>query len=126
MYKELDLTAFELLQGEAKRDGITRLNVDPIIIQGNKILHLHRHPDNPKFPNCWCLPGGGVDDGESIIEALIRETREELGVEIVSIKKLVTNPDGSPFYWDTHSPDFSKTWRMVYFVVEIKGDIVLQ
>lgn len=28
----------------------------------------------------WCLPGGGVDDGESLHAALTREMMEELGV----------------------------------------------
>jgi len=36
----------------------------------------------------WCLPSGGVEEGESLAEAAIRETKEESGVH-VELTKLV-------------------------------------
>jgi mutator protein MutT len=57
------------------------------IIQNKKgeILLLHR---NAKDKIQWETPGGKVEEGESPEECAIRETREEIGVEVKLLKKL--------------------------------------
>ncbi|MCH7713837.1 MAG: NUDIX domain-containing protein [Chloroflexi bacterium] len=42
-----------------------------------KVL-LTRRTDNGR----WCLPGGGMDPGESAAETCVRETLEETGLEV--------------------------------------------
>jgi len=44
------------------------------------------------YSDCWHIPGGGVDEGEDKITALIREIKEETGIDISLYKiELVDN-----------------------------------
>lgn len=38
------------------------------------------------YPDCWIVPGGGVEADETNEEAVIRETLEETGIDITSAK----------------------------------------
>lgn len=52
------------------------------LVKNRHVLLVHRHPDRATYPDCWDLPGGHVEPGESAAEAARRECREELGIEI--------------------------------------------
>ena len=59
-----------------------RLSVSAVVWRagrgGGRELLLMRRSDN----GCWGLPGGYVERGESVRDAVAREVREETGVEI--------------------------------------------
>ncbi len=52
------------------------------LVREGRVLLVHRRPDKHAYPDIWDLPGGLVEAGESELEALARELREELGVRV--------------------------------------------
>ena len=59
------------------------LGVNVAIIQEGKVLLTKRRDFE-----VWCLPGGEVDNGESLVQAAVREAREEVGL-VVQLDRLV-------------------------------------
>ena len=49
-------------------------------IETDRILLLLRN-DNADEPNTWALVGGGIDDGENVLEGLKREVKEEMSID---------------------------------------------
>ncbi|MBS1903706.1 MAG: NUDIX pyrophosphatase [Bacteroidetes bacterium] len=43
-------------------------------------LVLHRSADEPVYPNCWQVVTGGIDPGETAVDAALREMLEETGL----------------------------------------------
>jgi len=60
--------------------------VDAIIEIGGGIVLIERN--NPPFG--WALPGGFVDYGESLEEAVIREAKEETSLDLTDVKQFHT------------------------------------
>lgn len=57
-----------------------------VIVKGGKVLILF----NPKT-NAYTIPGGGVDEGETIQQAVVREALEESGYLIEPVKEICSN-----------------------------------
>jgi len=72
--------------------GVLRPGASAIIFDEarGRVLMTQREDNNR-----WCLPGGGMDPGESAAEACVREVLEETGLE-ARVSRLVgiyTSPD---------------------------------
>lgn len=52
-----------------------------IVSKDNKILMGRGRPGSV-YNDCWLIPGGGLDNGETKIQTLIRETQEEAGLDL--------------------------------------------
>ena len=62
--------------------------IQGIIIQDHKILLIRGH-EISSGRSFWVIPGGGLEAGESDEDCLIREMREETGLEIRAGKLLI-------------------------------------
>lgn len=54
------------------------------LVVNDAVLLVHRSPARRAYPDLWDLPGGHLEADESERQALARELREEVGVEIVA------------------------------------------
>ena len=55
------------------------VRVTGVMIDDDRILLLSQDTDTGRT---WSLPGGKVEEGESLVAALARETREKTGLEV--------------------------------------------
>lgn len=53
-----------------------------IIDRHDRLLLLLRGDTAPWMPNRFCLPGGGVNENESLIDGAVREVYEETSIEL--------------------------------------------
>ena len=72
------------------------LTVDAIIPLERKIVFIKRK--NPPFRDYYALPGGIVEYGERVEDAVLREVEEEVGIKgkIHSLVGVYSDPDRDP------------------------------
>ncbi|MDO8489248.1 MAG: NUDIX hydrolase [Candidatus Omnitrophota bacterium] len=72
-----------------KLSGGPYVTVDAIIELPEGIVIIQR--SNPPFG--WALPGGFVDYGESLEDAVIREAKEEANLDLIDVRQFHTYSD---------------------------------
>ncbi|BAQ66215.1 NUDIX domain-containing protein [Geminocystis sp. NIES-3709] len=85
----------------------------PILSDGNIVLVYRRDTQQ------WSLPGGMVDWGEDIPNTLKRELKEETGLDLVKIARLIgvySSPDRDP---RLHSIS-------ILIEIEAKGELIVE
>lgn len=84
-----------------------------VIIKDSLILLIHRFRNGVEF---FVLPGGGVEEGESIEEAVIREVKEETNFDAKTNKKL----------WEfLNDHNGNKKMHYFYLITDFSGDMQL-
>ncbi|MEU0343286.1 NUDIX domain-containing protein [Streptomyces bobili] len=76
--------------------------VGAALLDGDRLLAARRSAP-PELAGRWELPGGKVESGELPEEALVRELREELGVDARTVERV-------PGEWPLRPPYVLRVW----------------
>lgn len=105
------------LRSKAEKDGITKLVVGVAVAKDGRVLIVRRVPDDYLGGN-YELPGGGVDEGESIEDSVKRETLEETGLRVLAILSMHRGLD-----YETSS---NKVRQFNFLVDTLEGEVKLE
>ena len=106
-----------VIRDQAQKDGVTHLSTGVAVVRDKKILLVRRVADDFMGGHLE-LPGGGVDEGETIEEGARRELKEETGLTVSKV--LATFPGFD------YSTSKKQHVRQINFLVEVEpGDVRL-
>jgi len=86
-----------------------------IVDDDGMMLTLLRGASAPTNPLHWDLPGGILEYGEALEDCVVRETREEAGIEIDSLRV---------FHAVARKNSLGEFWTTVYFAAHARSRYV--
>lgn len=115
--QDIQAQASDLI-AQSKVDGIDQLATGAAVAKEGKLLLVTRADDEDVFPKYAEIPGGSVDPGEDLLQAVSRELQEEAGLKAKSIEKYL----GS---FDFVLKDGRKVRQFNYLIVPESFDVTL-
>lgn len=70
-----------------EKQPVPHIDVAAAIIRQNGLVLIARRPSKGLLGGLWEFPGGKLEAGENHADALVREIREELGVDVLPLEK---------------------------------------
>ena len=94
-------------------------SVNVVVTNSAGELLLIRRSDNDN----WAVPGGAIDLGESMVQAAVRETREETGIEceVTGLSGIYTDPEHVILY--TSNGEVRQEFSVVLIARAIGGQL---
>jgi 8-oxo-dGTP diphosphatase len=71
--------------------------VNAVLLQDNRVLLARRSLRRRAYPGLWSFPGGHVEPGETLEQALLREAGEEIGIVpvVYAVCSRIIEPDAT-------------------------------
>jgi len=96
-----------------------------VVNSEGKVLLLRRSESDTRRPLQWDLPGGMMDDGETLEQGAVREVKEESGVDITSQPRVVFSK-AEVAAWDDQNGHHGRNVIRIYFTARVESaNIVL-
>ena len=99
--------------GAKQKEAPKYVNVAAAIIEQNGKFLVGRRKMSKSYGSKWAFVGGKFEAGESAKEALRREVKEELGIDVEIIR---------PFTVKEHTYPNGDSFRVHYFICRIVAD----
>lgn len=90
--------------------------------RGKEILLLQRQDKNPAWDKKWEFPGGKIDSEENAVDAIIREIKEETGLNVSAIELI-----GNHIHdWDIYDDKILRVHLHCFSCQAQEGEIILE